>query len=566
MVAKLCSALSLPAVFLIEGIRSSFLMLANPLLLICLFILHEPVIKALRSIQKRISFVSREQSALTTLPSGSPPNWMRTDEDHPFDSDLNISGEKGLFVFISRCLTRKGQRLLHRWLLEGVGPETLLERQEALRELGSMFGFREAFLSSEVDGSEKQGQDSRLDEEINGIPHEPLVSHYVFILPLMTLSAVVFGLLQGIWSIFFLLFLGQIFLNFFSFSSQQFILNKCRGVWREIRQYRRILIQIENAGFRSDRLSSLQKKLFLKGARPSRVLKTFERALQCLELRGSAIHPLVNNILLWDLFWIVQLQIWISEWKENFIEWLDVCAEIEALASVASLAFNHPDWAFPEFVDEPLFIEIEGLGHPLLSTASQSVNPCIISGPHHLCFISGPNMAGKSTYLRSVGLAIVMAQAGMPVCAKGMKLGRLSLVSSLSHSDSLAEGKSLFHKELDRLVKIWTMCNAEDRAIFFLVDEMLRGTNPVDRFNGSYWVLKLLARRKAVGIVATHDLRLCGIEDPENPVLSIQNHHFSCRISTESCLFDYRLNPGTAPSVNAIPLMRQRGLPIPDFS
>lgn len=559
--AKLTTALTLPLVFLFNPFRSLFLMGCIPGLLVLLFFTHEPIIKKLNSTQRRRTLVCREMDALAGRGNQIPPKWIKPDEGHLYDTDLNISGENGLFAFLSRCITRSGEGLLHRWLLEGVSPDTCRLRQEAAEDLKRRIRFREHFFSTGIEKKNGKGNGMFPNEFRSAeISLKNVVPSAFFVLPLLT---IVFIALST-WKIVFLLFFSQLLLNLYTARKQQKILRSCKGVWREIKEYRVLLHLIEQESFRSTRLLLLHEVVGGEKEAPSRLIRRLERALQSLEMRGSALHPLINNLLFWDLFWLARMQSWMRKWGVKLGEWVDVCAEFEALGSIANLSFNHPHWTNPVFVDEPLSLDLEALGHPLLSTGSQTLNSCSIPGPHHLFFVSGPNMAGKSTFLRSVGTAIIMAQCGMPVCARKMVLGKMRPITSLSHSDSLAQGKSLFHKELDRLIQIWNLGGEKEVPVFFLVDEMLRGTNPVDRYNGSLWVLKLLARKLASGIVATHDLRLTNIMDEDNVLLSRQNHHFSCQITAENCIFDYRLYPGTAPSVNALPLMRQRGLPIPD--
>ncbi len=562
--AKIIAALSLPVVFLIDAARNVPAMVLVPLLLIGLFFIHDPFLKAIDKLKLRIRQVIRETDLLNGKAVPPIPIWMKPQAEHAWDADLNISGEQGLFAFFNRSFTASGKKILHGWLLEACSVSERLQRQDAVKELTGHIGFREDFLSAwEHEGrAEVYRSGDSLAEKVRAL--RPLSKLLLYGFQALALLALFLGVGLGLWWPLTLTFFGQLLVNIVSQRFQVDCISQCRGVWREIRQYRSLLEKIESFPFTSTKLKSLQDRLNIENVRPSAALRRLERYLQCLELRGSAIHPIVNNLCLWDLFWIGRLQAWMEQWGENLGDWRMICGEYEAYCSVATVAFNQPGWCYPEFVDDPLFIRIKDLGHPLLVSRNQTENDCNFPGPHHLCFISGPNMAGKSTYLRSVATAVIMAQAGLPVCAKYMCIGPLCLITSLSHSDSLTEGKSLFHKELDRLVMMWSMIESQPLPVFFMLDEMLRGTNPLDRYNGSLWFLRLLSRRRAGGMIATHDLRLTELQDQQNSKLSLQNHHFTCQITDKTCLFDFRLYPGVAPSVNAIPLMRQRGLPIPD--
>jgi hypothetical protein len=516
-------------------------------------------------IQHHVQLLTEELGRLEKNQFPPAPEWVKPQENHPYDRDLNVSEGLGLFAFLSRCQTLSGQKILHGWLLNPCLPDEARLRQAAIVELREQKKFREAYLATERSLGGKLGGTSIGEAKENVVNSGPRVAVQVVV----GIQGMAFLLLTGgfiwgrLWPVFGL-FLVQICINAMTLTKQMRVITKFQGLWREIRIFRALLIELEKYSFSSARLKSMHEDIFVQGTSPSKAMKKLERYLQCLDLRGSAIHPLVNNLFLWDLFWIMRLLSWMRTYEKKLELWISTCGEMESLCSLATTWFNHPHWAMPGYASEPLLIDVSNLGHPLLAREKQVVNDFFIPGPHHICFVTGPNMAGKSTYLRSVATAVIMAQAGMPVCATRMRLGPLRLITSLSHTDSLREGKSLFHKELDRLVMMWDRCRDKAQPVFFLIDEMLRGTNPIDRFVGSQWALKLLSREPAGGIVATHDLRLVYFRDVENPSLTIQNHHFSCRIEPYFCHFDYKLYSGVAPSVNALALMRQRGLPIPD--
>lgn len=558
--AKMMTVLSLPFVFLNHALRSPSAMGLSLGLLVILFLLHDPFLRRLREIEATRRWLERELGRLRNGPSPAPPDWMRFQGDHPYDFDLNISGDNGLFVFLSRCRTRIGEITLHRWLLQPVPVSERIRRQEAILELSRQLRFRERFL---CDPRESKAAASICScPAMERVPKKAILPGWLLFLPLLNLPALVLGI-TGLWWPMMALFFVQFILNLITGLRQKEIVARFRGVGAETEQIKGLLMLMEKGRFSSEMLRGGQARITTGKIPASLAISRLHRLLQCLELRGSSIHPLINNLVLWDIVLIALLSRWRDVYGGQIEEWLKVCGEWEALCSLGTSLFNHPAWNFPEFIDQPLLVEIQGLGHPLLEGRDQTVNDCRIPGPHHLYFVTGPNMAGKSTYIRAVATAAIMALAGAPVCAGRMRLGRLSVVTSLSHTDSLSEGKSLFHKELDRLALIWERSLQPDKPVLFFLDEILRGTNPLDRHNGSLWVLKLLARQQASGLVATHDLGLTVLEDEENADLTVQNTHFSCRITPGECLFDYRLCPGTAPSVNALPLMRQRGFPIP---
>jgi len=561
VILKMITALSLPAVFLNAAWRTPLTMVLSLGLLIIAFLLHEPLLGKIKRINAVLRLTEQELLYLKGARLPSPPGWMRSSGDHPYDFDLNISGENGLFVFLSRCRTRVGKKILHQWLLHPAPVCERILRQKALSEFRDEIRFRERFLSAMNEDDEPKFPDRPPDVSL--IPTTPVLPVLILCLPLLNIPALIMGVCKGSWWHLILLFFIQVIVNFTTGLRQKEIIGLCRGVGSEMGKTSALLSLMEGHRFKSEMLKAGLGRITAGHVPASRAISRLHRLLQCLELRGSSIHPLINNLVLWDILFITLLSRWRRIYGEHLGEWLNVCGEWEALCSLGTILFNHPNWTFPEFVDDPLFVEIDNLGHPLLESRNQVRNDCHIPGPHHLFFITGPNMAGKSTYIRAVATAMVMAQAGAPVSASRIRLGRMSILTSLSHTDSLSEGKSLFHKELDRLSLVWERCHQPGEPVLFFLDEMLRGTNPLDRHNGSCWVLRLLARQDASGLVATHDLGLTTLEDGENVRLSVQNRHFSCRITSKECLFDYRLLPGSAPSVNALPLMRQRGFPIP---
>jgi len=562
VLAKLMTVLALPVVFLVDGLKNPFSMTLIPVLLVAEFFLHDPILRGLRILRAHLALIRYEIGSLLGEHPLMPPLPVKECPDHPYDTDLNISGEQGLFTFLSRCHTLSGQYTLHRWLLEPALVAERKRRLDTIDELRQNTGFRHAFLAiSHLTQDRERRKNLKVD--LQAVPTHAIVPAWVRILPGLTILLIGMTFLWGRWWPVFLTFLIQMIVNFATGLKQKQVIDRCRGIWKEMQAHRQMLVLIESAVFVTPLLREGQSRINSEGVKASRAISRLERLLQCLELRGSTIHPLINNLFLWDLTLIARLVHWRKLFGERLETWISLCGECEALCSVASVSFNHPGWTRPEYTDIPLQIKADNLGHPLMNAQRQVTNDFSIPGPHHLFFITGPNMAGKSTFIRAVATAIVMAQAGFMVFARSFSLGPMAIITSLNHTDSLSEGKSLFHKELDRLSMVWEYCHRADVPVLFFLDEMLRGTNPIDRHNGSCWVLKLLVRQSASGLVATHDLGLTTLADEENGQLTLQNNHFSCEITHDRCLFDYRLHEGTAPSVNALPLMRQRGFPIP---
>ena len=239
--------------------------------------------------------------------------------------------------------------------------------------------------------------------------------------------------------------------------------------------------------------------------------------------------------------------------------WLETAGELEALASLGAFAFEHPEYAFAEFADESPLLEAESLAHPLMPPGKAVGNDVRLDGERQVMILSGPNMAGKSTFIRSIGVNAVLAQCGAPACARRLRMSPLKVAASICVLDSLSGGVSRFYAEIRRVKMIADM--AEGRVpVLFLLDELLSGTNSHDRLKGTEFVVRTLAERGAIGVVSTHDLALTGI--PEEMGGRAFNAHFADRFDGDALEFDYKLQPGAVRTSNALKLMRAIGLGI----
>ena len=299
-------------------------------------------------------------------------------------------------------------------------------------------------------------------------------------------------------------------------------------------------------------LSSKQK------SKSSYELNQLKKILERLDLRYNPVVFIPLDIfLLWDLQQVLALEKWKKHNEQNVIQWFDVLGNFEALNSLSTLCFNHPGWSFPLIHDKHFFIEGKQTGHPLISKSKRVVNDISIDKNGELMLVTGSNMAGKSTYLRSVGINIVLTMAGAPVCADRFILSPVQLISSMRIADNLEESTSTFYAELKKLKTIIDKVNKGEK-IFILLDEILRGTNSFDRHIGSIALIKQLIRHNAAGIIATHDVELAKMQEtwPAN----ILNYHFDVKVNNEELYFDYLLKPGICTSLNASILMKKIGI------
>ena len=290
-------------------------------------------------------------------------------------------------------------------------------------------------------------------------------------------------------------------------------------------------------------------------------IRDFNNILKKINWRANLlINAVLQLFFIWDLRLILLMNAWKKKNQHHISQWIKTVAEMELSISLASLTHNEPDWHFPE-VDEKYFhFETSALGHPLISGENRVTNDFSLEGPGKIALITGSNMAGKSTFLRTIGTNIVLALMGSPVCANMMNLSSVKLISSMRVADNLAENTSTFYAELKKLQSIIEAVNRNEH-VFILLDEVLRGTNSTDRHMGTRALVRQLIRQNAVTLIATHDTDLAQSES-SNP--SVSNYHFEGNIQGDQLYFDYRIKKGVCESLNATTLMKKIGIHFED--
>jgi DNA mismatch repair ATPase MutS len=318
---------------------------------------------------------------------------------------------------------------------------------------------------------------------------------------------------------------------------------------------------IERLSLSSELVGSLQAGLRQSEVAPSVAMRRFERILGWFELRHSGlIHPVANFFLLWDAHCLLRLEGWQRAAGRHARRWFHALGEVEALSAFAGLSFDEPGFAWPEIAEGPARFEARGLGHMLLPSGFRVDNDVSLTEPGRALLVTGSNMSGKSTLLRAMGTATVMALAGAPVCARTLRISPLTLRTSLRISDSLAKGVSHFYQEVSRL-KGALDATELGTPVLFLLDEILHGTNSEERQIGARWILAELLQRGAIGAVSTHDIALCRL--PDALMSRVEQAHFRESVENGKMTFDYRLRPGPVTGGNALRLMRLVGLPVP---
>jgi hypothetical protein len=331
------------------------------------------------------------------------------------------------------------------------------------------------------------------------------------------------------------------------------------GATRDLALLAGLLARLEREAGSSSKLVALRKALESEGQPPSRRIAELQRLVDLLDARQNQFFAPIGALLMWGTHMGLAIESWRAHHGRCLARWVDAAAELEALSSLAAYAYEHPSDPFPQIDEAGAVFEGRGLGHPLLPASQCVRNDVELVGERQTYMVSGSNMSGKSTLLRTVGVNAVLALAGAPVRAISLRMSDVRLAASIRVLDSLQQGTSQFYAEIKRLRQILDLTEG-DRPVLFLLDEVLHGTNSHDRRIGAEAVLRSLLARGALGLITTHDLALARIADELAP--SVANVHFQDELVDGQMRFDYRLWPGVVTRSNALQLMRSIGLEI----
>jgi DNA mismatch repair ATPase MutS len=320
-----------------------------------------------------------------------------------------------------------------------------------------------------------------------------------------------------------------------------------------------LLARLEGEPAHSERLAELHEALKSEGLPPSRRIAQLRRIVDLLEARRNQFFAPFGAVFMWGTHFGLAVENWRAHHGPALSRWVDAAAQMEALGSLASYAFEHPNDPFPEIVEDAAVFDGTGLGHPLLPEADCVRNSVELGGVRQAYMVSGSNMSGKSTLLRTVGVNVVLALAGAPVRAQSLRLSSLAIGASMQVIDSLQHGTSHFYAEITRIRQVMDLTDGS-HPVLFLLDEVLHGTNSHDRRIGAEAVLRSLLDRGAIGLITTHDLALARVADELSP--KVENVHFQDQLEDGKMHFDYRLWPGVVTRSNALELMRAVGLEV----
>jgi len=482
--------------------------------------------------------------------------------DHPYTYDLDIFGKASLFQYLCRTTSRPASDRLAEFLKQPAPREEIVSRQKAVAELQPMTDWRQELMTLGYLNAGAANDPAPLiqwlgsDDLFQKTRGEKIITGCLSLLALAALISVITGLPAAI--------LAPVFgVNFiFYFTRFRRISRLQEQVSRSsdlLKAYSVIIKLIETRNFASPLLQKL-KSAFMDEIAASDRIRQLSKLVGRLDYRLNVLISAPLNLLFFtDIHFCLALEKWKREHAPRIPAWFAAMAEFEALASLANMAFNNPDWVYPQVTEDYFVFRAEDMGHPLIPAGRRISNSFTAEGAGKAIIVTGSNMSGKSTFLRTCGVNAVLAFTGAPVCASAFTVSLVRLHSSMRISDSLEENISSFYAELRRLRAIISGAES-DPKVFLLLDEILRGTNSDDRYTGSVALIKQLTGYGAVTMVATHDLRLAGLEQ-ELPD-AIENYHFDVKVNDEELFFDYLLTPGICSSFNASLLMKKMGVKV----
>ncbi|NQU85132.1 MAG: hypothetical protein HQ541_05165 [Mariniphaga sp.] len=483
------------------------------------------------------------------------------DPGHNYSFDLDLFGEGSLFQFLNRTSTISGKRVLSQWLQNPpFQNKEIEERQEAVKEIGNKRDWRLGFLATGKMFDESALQhDEVMDwaEKSLSFKNYKLIGILRTVLPVLTLLM----LIPAIW-------LNVLIPLYISIFSQWILLYLYRKRVKEyyrffgqksqlIEKYVSLLNEIEKEDFLTSWLKK-QKNKITNPESAGHIIGKLGKLVREFEFRQNMIAGLVlNSFFLWDIRCVYLLRKWHIKNCNKLVEWLEVIENTDALISLANFADNNQEYCYPELVSDNFEFNAKELGHPLLDPTKRICSNFDVKGWSNTIIVTGANMAGKSTFLRAVGVNLVLGRMGAPVCASEFCFKPVGLYTNMRTTDSLFNDESYFYAELKRLSYILRDLE-KGQELFVILDEMLKGTNSVDKLNGSKELIRKLVQFKSVALIATHDLKLSEMEKefPDN----IFNKCFEIKITDNELVFDYKLTDGITQTMNATFLMKKMGI------
>ncbi|HDO27627.1 MAG TPA: hypothetical protein ENH02_05870 [Bacteroidetes bacterium] len=530
-----------------------------------LIVRHSTLFKEKKRYEILVKINTMELDLLAGKTTGKPDGIEWLSPDHPFAEDLDIFGEKSLFQLIDRSATQQGRSILAKTLLKLYHDEDkLFNRQQAISELKKKTRWRQSFQAT---GMLSDEQPDDIDGLINWSQEKKSVFDNLFYRSLLVINPVI-GILVVLLIAFKVLafssFLFFLILPFIILLPKIAIINREHGNLSKkssfILKQAELFKLIEKEDFKSGLLQTAKSNLVTGKDPASKAIRQLSGISESFDYRlNLPVGIFLNIFFLWDIRQMIRLEKWKRHYQNKIESWFGSLAQFDELCSFAGFAFNHPRAVFPEFSENEFELTAQNLKHPFIPENLCVGNPVAFKDWQQFQIITGANMAGKSTYLRTTGINLVLAMTGAPVMADRFVFKPVEIYTGIKTNDSLQEGESYFFAELKRLKNIITELE-QGKHLFIILDEILRGTNSADKQKGSKALIRQLIGLGASGMIATHDLTLGDLADvfPEN----VTNKRFEVEIENNELVFDYKLKNGVSQNLNATFLMKKMGITI----
>ena len=498
---------------------------------------------------------------------------LQPDPEHPFEADLDLTGKRSLHHLLDTAVSYEGSQRLRDWLTAPIpDPELAIRRQQVVRELTPLHLFRDKMVlnAMEAAGARKTWKANQLVEwlqtsDTSGAARRWLILFGAWVaLNAILLAANLLGWLPPWWQITLAAYLG---LWLLWSRTMEAAADQATALEGALRQLRAVFRQLEAFSYRdTPHLRALCEPYLDRLHRPSRYLSRITRVVAAMGLRENPLLRLLLNALLpWDAYLAYRLNQTKADLGDRGTAWMDVWFKLEALASLANLAYLNPAYSFPAMFTgkdqgPAVPFDAHGLGHPLIPDQEKVCNDFTVSELGQVTVITGSNMAGKSVFLKTVGMNLALAYAGGPVNAQRLQTVPFRIFTSMGISDSVTDGISFFYAEVRRLKSLLAELERDHPLpLLFCIDEIFRGTNNRERLIGSRAYVRALTGKHGIGFIATHDLELAKLAGELPQVI---NYHFRDQVVDSRMVFDYFLQPGPCPTTNALRIMQLEGLPV----
>jgi MutS domain V len=487
------------------------------------------------------------------------------DPHHVYASDLDLFGKGSLFELLCTVRTRMGEERLAQWLKAPASLDLILERQAGITDLKDRLELREelAVIGEHANVGIHPAALLQWAEAPNKLLR-PWIFWAAVLLPILAIAGGIYWGVTGIGTPFYLVLVIEAVILSILRRHIDRVLNGSETAFEDLRLFSDLLMRVEREQFTAPALQALKPKLCSHTRKASQTIASLSTIVSFAGSRRNQAITLFAIPLMYTLNVALAAERWRRVHGSVVRSWVDLIGDFEALLSLASYAYEHPDDPFPELVDGPASLAGTELGHPLIPAARCVCNDVNITGKTRVLLVSGSNMSGKSTLLRTVGINTVLAMAGAPVRARSLKLTELQIGASIRINDSLHEGSSRFYAEITRLRQLFDLApdrpTGHSRSLLFLLDELLQGTNSRDRRSGAEGIVRAFVARGAIGLISTHDLALTDISGL--PAGALRNVHFQDELQNGRMIFDFKLRDGIVTKSNAMELMRSIGLEV----